>query len=92
MRDLRPPRYVPPGSKGLLYRDAEVRAALDALLRRPLTIDQLRALLGDQLGPERTPSRSAIGRYTRRERLGFGYRAPRLWGVPRPDRPPARRS
>lgn len=79
----RPPRMVLPPRAGPIYRDAEVRAAADLLLRRPLTGEAILRLLVERFGKGRAPSRSALYRYVRRERLGIGYRPPRLWGVPR---------
>ena len=68
---------APPGSRSKIYHDPEVRAALDRLLQRLLTIDEMRRRIVALVGERRTPSRSAIGRYARRVRLGEGY--------PRPD-------
>jgi hypothetical protein len=83
----RPPKtVVPPGRAGPIYRDVEVRAAADLLLRRPLTGEVILRMLVERFGNERAPSRSAVYRYIRRERLGIGYRSPRLWGIRRDER------
>jgi hypothetical protein len=71
---------APSGVRSKIYHDLRVRAAIDRLMRRPLTIDEIRARIAARFGPDRTPSLSAIGRYLRRERLGMGY--------PRPDKSP----
>jgi hypothetical protein len=77
-----PPKMVLPPRGGPLYRDAEVRSTVDLLLHDPMPVDAMRAMLLARFGPKRTPTRSALYRYVRRERLGVGYRPPELWGCP----------
>jgi hypothetical protein len=69
---------APPGPRSKIYHDPEVRAAVDRLLQRPLTIDAIRTNISARFGQGRTPSRSAVGRYMRRERLGLGYPHPNM--------------
>ncbi|GAB4366900.1 MAG: hypothetical protein Kow00114_25190 [Kiloniellaceae bacterium] len=64
---------LPPGSRSKIYHDLEVRAALDELLRQPLTTDEMWDRLHVRFGDGRTPSRTAIGRYARRRRLEIGF-------------------
>ena len=76
MRPLTKPKRILPGTPSLIYRDAAVRALLDRLVAEPLTIASMRLTIEAELGAERTPSRSAIGRYAQRVRLSLGYRSP----------------
>lgn len=71
----RPLKGVPvlPATRSKIYHDPEVRDRLESLLPLPLTIDEMHARLVDVFGAERSPSRSAIGRYTRRRRLEIGF-------------------
>ena len=64
----------------MIYRDAAVRELLDRLAKEPLTIASMRLKIEAEFGPERTPSKSAIGLYAQRVRLGLGFKAPAQWG------------
>src|SRR3546814_6556232 len=50
-----------------IYHDLAVQAFLEGLLREPLTVDEMRRRINAAFGADRTPSRSAIGRYARSE-------------------------
>jgi hypothetical protein len=85
----RPPKTViPPGRAGPINRDAEMRAAADALLAEaPMPVAGMHRRLVERFGEARAPSRSALYRHIRRGRLGIGYRSPRLWGIRRDEAP-----
>lgn len=80
MRRLTKPSRILPGTPSRIYRDPAVRELLDRLVKEPLTIASMRLKIRDELGAERTPSRSAVGRYAQRVRLGLGYLPSAKWG------------
>ncbi|HEY9538620.1 MAG TPA: hypothetical protein VIS03_13605 [Kiloniellaceae bacterium] len=59
-----------------IYHDLAVQAFLEGLLREPLTVDEMRRRINAAFGADRTPSRSAIGRYARQRRLEIGFGRP----------------
>ncbi len=82
MRPLTKPKLIlPGGTRSLIYRDPAVRELLDRLVKEPLTITSMRLKIEAELGTDRTPSRSAIGLYAQRVRLGLGYRPPAQWSA-----------
>ncbi len=80
MRRLTKPSRILPGTPSLIYRDAAVRELLDRLVKEPLTIASMRLKIRDELGADRTPCRSSIGRYAQRARLGLGFKPQAQWG------------
>jgi len=55
--------------RGRFARDAELRLLVRSMLDDGRTIDEMAERLSRVIGPERTPSRSALGRYTRKLRI-----------------------
>lgn len=79
-----PPFFVspvfvcPPFLHSKIYHNRGLRASIDHLLQEQLTIDEIRRRIVASFGEDLTPSRSAIGRYVRRVRLGKGYPRPNM--------------
>lgn len=82
MRRLtKPSRILPGGTRSLIYRDPAVRELLDRLVKEPLTVTEMRLKVEAELGADRTPCRSSIGRYAQRTRLGLSFKPQAQWGV-----------
>lgn len=67
-------RHIVPGGRSRIARDPELRTEVEAMVRQPITLHEMRRRLVAIFGEKRVPSRTRLAHYVRRRRLALGYR------------------
>jgi hypothetical protein len=74
------------GGRSKIDRDPKLRAKVDAMVSRPITLKEMRRRLLGAFGDKRVPGLISIAQYVRRRRLALGFRPGGLRISPAPDR------